>query len=117
MPITGDTVVVRMTFTPPAAYVFEPAAITVKAGDGINFLTISGQPHNVRFDPNGKAAADVRSQVNANMPEKAGDLTSIPLLEVNKPYIVSFAGVKPGTYEVDCPLHFANGMKMTVTVQ
>ncbi len=114
MPITGDTVTVRMTGA-GTAFSFEPADITVKAGGGIKFISVAGFPHNVRFPETG-LPADVKAQLLANMPNQFLPLQSGALMQ-NESYVVSFAGVKPGKYVVDCPLHLAFNMKGTVTVQ
>ena len=49
-PITGTVHEVRMVGD-ATGYRFEPATITAKPGDGIKFITVSGFPHNVAFDP------------------------------------------------------------------
>ncbi|HEX6051144.1 MAG TPA: plastocyanin/azurin family copper-binding protein, partial [Gemmatimonadaceae bacterium] len=49
-PITGTTHEVKMVGD-DKGYRFEPADITVKQGDGIKFVMVSGGPHNVAFDP------------------------------------------------------------------
>src|SRR5437868_10608456 len=49
-PITGATKTVNMVGD-AKGYRFEPANITVKQGDGIKFVVVSGGPHNVAFDP------------------------------------------------------------------
>src|SRR5262245_54672142 len=49
-PITGTTHEVHMVGD-DKGYRFEPATLTIKAGDGIKFINISGGPHNVTFDP------------------------------------------------------------------
>jgi plastocyanin len=119
MPITGDTVVVNMVFNPPAAYSFEPMDVTIKAGDGIKFVTVSGQPHNVRLDPPpGTLPAALRAQLNANMTNKGGELMSPIIINPGEVYIISFAGVPAGTrIPIDCPLHIAQGMRGSVTIQ
>jgi plastocyanin len=48
--ITGTTHEVKM-IGDAQGYRFDPANITVKAGDGIKFTTVNGGPHNVAFDP------------------------------------------------------------------
>ena len=49
-PITGTTHTVNMVGD-GQGYRFEPAEITIAAGDGIKFVMVSGGPHNVAFDP------------------------------------------------------------------
>ena len=72
--ITGTTHEVKM-IGDAQGYRFEPANITVKAGDGIKFTTVSGGPHNVAFDA-ATVPADVKGQLDANISEKMGELSS-----------------------------------------
>jgi plastocyanin len=115
MPITGDTTEVKMVGD-GTIFKFEPAEVTIKTGDGIKFVFVSGGPHNVQFPPAG-LPADVRAQLKANMPNQMGELTSPPFMSAGESYVVSFGGVKPGKYIFDCPLHVLFNMKGAVTVQ
>lgn len=112
-PITGTTHEVKMVGD-AKGYRFEPATITVKAGDGIKFTMVSGGPHNVAFTD---VPADAHAQLSANMPNQQGDLSSPMLINPNETYTISFASIKPGTYNFHCTPHLAMGMKGTVTVQ
>jgi plastocyanin len=116
-PATGKTVDVKMVGD-EKGYRFEPANITVKAGDAIKFTNISGGPHNVGFDP-AKVPAPVQSQLGANMPgdHSMGPLESPLLLQPNESYTISFAKIPAGTYDIHCTPHLALGMKGVVTVQ
>ncbi|MCU0648012.1 MAG: plastocyanin/azurin family copper-binding protein [Gemmatimonadaceae bacterium] len=113
--ITGTTHEVKM-LGDEKGYRFEPAEITIKAGDGIKFLMVSGGPHNVAFDA-ATLPAPVAAQLKANMPEQISDLSGKMLINPNEEYTVSFAGVAPGTYEYNCTPHLAMGMKAKVIVQ
>lgn len=114
-PITGTTHEVNMVGD-AKGYRFEPATLTIKAGDGIKFINVSGGPHNVTFDPT-KIPDDVKSVLAANMPNQMAPLSGPLLMNANEAYIISFAGVKPGTYEFNCTPHLAMGMIGHVTVQ
>ena len=113
--ITGTTHEVKMVGD-AQGYRFEPANITVKAGDGIKFIMVSGGPHNVAFDP-ATIPADVKPQLSANMPNQQGELSSPLFSNPDENYIISFANVKPGQYPYHCTPHLAMGMKGTITVQ
>jgi plastocyanin len=113
--ITGTTHEVKMVGD-EKGYRFEPAEITIKAGDGIKFLMVSGGPHNVAFDP-ATLPAPVAAQLKANMPEQMADLSGKMLINPNESYTISFAGVAAGTYEFNCTPHLAMGMKGKVIVQ
>ena len=113
-PITGTTHTVNMTGD-EKGYRFEPTAITIKAGDGIKFVSVKGGPHNVAFDP--ATAGASAAQITANMPESAGDLTGKMLVTDGDSWTMSFGGVAAGTYTVICTPHQAMNMIMKVTVQ
>ena len=116
-PITGQRHRVEMVLNAQGEYRFVPADITVKAGDGIDFINVSGGPHNVAFDP-AKISDDVETVLDANMPgAKIGPLSGPLLTEPNATYTVSFANVKPGKYEFNCTPHLSFGMIGNVTVQ
>src|SRR5688572_4836314 len=114
-PITGTTHEVKMVGD-AKGYRFEPANITVKAGDGIKFTTVSGGPHNVAFDP-ATVPTDVQAQLDANISEKMGQLSSALKTNPGESVTVSFANIKPGKYPIICTPHLALGMKGEITVQ
>lgn len=114
-PITGTTHEVKM-IGDATGYKFEPADITIKAGDGIKFIMVSGGPHNVAFDPATLPAA-AKTQLMANMPEQAGELSGKMMLNPNEEYTISFGGVPAGTYDYHCTPHLAMNMKGKITVQ
>ncbi len=111
--VTGATHEVKM-MGDEKGYRYEPTDLTIKAGDGVTWTMISGQPHNVVFQ---NVAADAKSQLSANMPNQLTELGSPMLLNANEKYSVSFAGVKPGKYDYICQPHMANNMKGSITVQ
>ena len=113
--ITGTTHTVKMVGD-EKGYRFEPANITVKAGDGIKWVMVSGGPHNVAFDP-ANIPDDVESQLSAYMPEQMSPLTCKLLVNPNEAYTMSFANVKPGKYDYHCTPHLAMGMKGQITVK
>jgi len=114
-PITGTTHEVKMVGD-AQGYRFDPVNITVKAGDGIKFTTVSGGPHNVAFDP-ATIPADVQGQLDANISEKMGQLSSAMKMNPGESVTISFANIKPGKYPFNCTPHLALGMKGEVTVQ
>ncbi len=114
-PITGTTHEVKM-IGDAQGYRFEPANITVKAGDGIKFTTVTGGPHNVAFDA-ATVPADVKGQLDANISEKMGELSSAMKMNAGESITVSFANIKAGTYPFHCTPHLAMGMKGVITVQ
>ena len=113
--ITGTTHTINMVGD-GQGYRYEPAEITIKAGDGIRFVMVSGGPHNVAFDP-ATLSPEAKSALLANMPEQAGELSGKMLLNPDEVYVVSFANVPAGTYDFFCTPHLAMNMKGKVTVQ
>ena len=114
-PITGTTHEVRM-LGDAQGYRFEPANITVKPGDGIKFIMVSGGPHNVAFDPATIPAA-VQGQLDTNISEKMGQLSSTLKMNAGETITVSFANIPAGKYPYHCTPHLALGMKGEITVQ
>jgi plastocyanin len=115
IPATGDTVTVKM-INDDKGYRFEPANITIKSGQAVKFVMISGGPHNVAFDP-ATVPADSKDQLNANMVGQMSELSSALVMNPNEAITISFGGIKPGTYPFHCTPHLAMGMKGTITVQ
>ena len=113
--ITGTTHEVKM-IGDAQGYRFEPANLTIKAGDGIKFTTVSGGPHNVAFDP-ATIPTDVQGQLDANISEKMGQLSSALKMNPGESITVSFANIKAGKYPYHCTPHLALGMKGEITVQ
>jgi plastocyanin len=115
MPATGATHEIKM-IGDDKGYRFEPAALTIKSGDAVKFIMVTGGPHNVAFDPT-TVPADSKAQLDANMDQKMSELSSPMLMNPNEAYTISFAGVKPGVYPFHCTPHLAMNMKGVITVQ
>jgi len=114
-PATGKTWEVKMSGD-ANGYKFDPANLTIKQGDAVKFIVVSGQPHNIAFDAATVPAAG-KDQLNANMPNEMSDLSSPMLLNAHDNYVISFAKVAPGKYDFHCTPHLPMGMKGTITVQ
>lgn len=114
-PATGKTHEVKM-IGDATGYKFDPANVTVKQGDAVKFIMVSGGPHNVAFQNVTDPAA--KAQLDANMPgQKMGELSGPMVMQPNEAYTVSFAKVPPGKYDFMCTPHAAMNMKGSVTVQ
>jgi len=112
-PITGKTHEVRMVGD-GQTYKFEPANLTIKQGDGVRWIMVSGGPHNVAFQNVPDAA---KSQLMANMPNQMKELTSPMMMNANENYTASFANVPTGKYNYVCEPHAAMNMTGSITVQ
>lgn len=113
-PATGATHEVKM-IGDEKGYRFEPSTLTIKQGDAVKFIMVTGGPHNVAFD---NVTGPAHDQLSANMgPNQTGDLSSPMLMNPNEAYTISFAKIPAGTYAFHCTPHLAMGMKGTITVQ
>lgn len=116
MPATGTTHEIKMVGD-DKGYRFEPANITIKQGDAIKFVAVSGFPHNVAFVGTGLTDA-VKAQINANLgTARLADLSSQMYLAANEGFTLSFAGIPAGKYEYNCTPHLAMNMKGVITVE
>jgi plastocyanin len=98
-----------------SGYKFDPANVTIHAGDVVKFVATSGGPHDVVFDasaiPNGAAAV-----LQKNMPGQQSPLLG-PLVNNGDSYSVSFAGAPAGAYHYYCLPHQSLNMTGIITVQ
>jgi plastocyanin len=115
-PITGQTVEIKMLQDAQGNYHFEPADVTIKPGDGVKFIMVSGGPHNVAFDP-AQIPPAAKAQLSANMQQQVSELSSPMMMNPNETYTISFGNMPAGKYEFHCTPHLAMGMKGTITVQ
>ena len=113
---TGATHDVNMELQ-GSTYKFDPAELTIKSGDVVQFHNKSGGPDNVSFwsDSIPAGAAD---KLTAGMPDPIaplqGKLLATPEDSV---YKVTFAGAPAGEYRFYCLPHLALGMHGKITVQ
>lgn len=111
----GTSYEVRMVETEDGRLQFEPAALTIRRGDRVRWINVSGGPHNVRFSPDGipPGAAAV---LGTAMRDTFAPLTGPLLVQPNATYEISFAGAPAGRYEYTCTPHEMLGMDATLTV-
>lgn len=115
-PITGTTHEIKM-LGDEKGYRFEPANLTIKAGDGVKFTFVSGGPHNVAFEGTTLAAA-VKAQLDANFgTQRMAELSSNMYMNAGEGITISFANIPAGQYPFNCTPHLAMGMKGVITVQ
>ena len=99
-----------------AKYAFNPASFTIKAGDVVEFVNVSGGPHNVAFDKD-HIPAGARELLNKAMARRQSDLMGPFLTQANEVYSISFAGAPTGAYSYFCLPHRALGMVGVITVE
>ena len=113
-PRAAKTWEVKM-ITQDGKQLFEPAELTIQAGDTVKWLAVSGS-HNVGFWADSVPAGAVELLRKA-MPD-----TIAPLLGVRKPikgdsYVVVFAGMPKGTYKYYCKPHLNKLMVAQLTIK
>src|SRR4249919_2530086 len=86
-PATGKTWEIKMVGD-GTTYKFEPADITIKAGDNVRFIMTSGGPHNVAFDP-AEINPAAKPQLMANMDNQMSELSSPMLQGAGEQYDIS----------------------------
>jgi plastocyanin len=96
-------------------YIYDPVNLTIKAGDTVRWINVSGGPHNVAFygDKVPPGAADVLNNI---MPNKMSPLQGPLLVDSAAVYEITFVGAPAGKYDYFCLPHEALGMKATLTV-
>jgi len=96
-------------------YRYHPAALSLKAGDVVRWVNVSGGPHNVAFKREALPAGSA-GMLNTAMKGRVMDLGGPYLKDSLATYDVSFAGAPPGTYPYACTPHAPVGMVATLIV-
>lgn len=104
-PRQGITHVVRMTGN-ATAYRFEPDSLNVQQGDSVQFLMVSGGPHNVAFNP-GTLSDEAKAAFTKAMPEQVATVSGKFLMRAGETYTVSFGEIPVGVYRFFCTPHLA----------
>jgi plastocyanin len=96
---------------------FDPAYLTVAEGDGVQFVMVSGVPHNVTFDEKFIPPA-ARAQLLANLAALgARDFAAPVVTAVDSAYTVSTSGLPRGDYLFYCAPHRSLNMHGVLTVR
>jgi plastocyanin len=111
---TGATHDVNMQLD-GSVYHFVPNQLTIKSGDVVVFHNVSGGPHNVSFWAD-SIPAGTQATINANMPDRMGDLAGPLLVAPNETYTITFAGAPAGEYGFYCLPHLAMGQVGKLTI-
>jgi plastocyanin len=112
---TGTVHEVRMELR-NGNYIYDPANLTIKVGDSVRWINISGFPHNVSFYPN-QIPPGAAEFLNRAMPNPMSPLNGPLFTDSLATYEISFAGAPTGTYGYFCIPHEVMGMKGTLVVQ
>ncbi len=113
---TGATHEVQMVLE-GTEYKYVPAQLSVKPGDKIRYINVSGGPHNVAFWADSMPAGG-QDAISQAMGETMGPLQGVLLVEPNAVYELNLPASTPtGEYDVYCTPHLAMGMRQTLTVE
>jgi plastocyanin len=110
----GRTVRVQM-LQQGSAYKFVPANFSVHPGDVVEFVNVSGFPHNVGFEA-AQIPAGAAAVLNTAMARRSGNLLGPMMMAAHETYRISFAGAPVGAYHYFCLPHKALGMIGVITV-
>ena len=114
--VRGDTVTVRMMMD-NEGYRFDPSYLTVREGDGVRFIMVSGMPHNVAFEETLIPAAS-RAQLVANLAATGGRQLASPVITaLDAGFVLSTAGLPTGEYFFYCGPHRAMNMHGVLTIR
>lgn len=116
---TGTVHTVEMLLTQGGEYVYRPTELTIKVGDTVRWLNVSGFPHNVAFwaDSVPGGAASYLEGKFANDAQKIGPLSGRLMTQPQDTYEITFTGAPTGTYKYFCTPHLPLGMTAELTVQ
>jgi plastocyanin len=112
---TGTTHDVQMVLE-GTEYKYVPEQLTVKPGDRIRYINVSGGPHNVAFWAD-SIPAGAEASISQAMGETMGPLQGVLLVEPNAEYVLNLPASTPtGDYGIYCTPHLAMGMTQKLTV-
>jgi len=113
---TGAVHKVDMVLNDAGEYRFVPAETTIDVGDVVQWVNVSGGPHNVQFFAD-KMPSGAEGTLNEAMANRIGNLSGELLIAPNAMYEVSFAGAPAGEYAYTCTPHELLGMSATLTIE
>jgi plastocyanin len=116
---TGTVHEVEMMLTAEGQYVYAPAELTIKAGDTVRWLNVSGFPHNVAFygDQIPEGAEDFLTGAYMADAAKIGPMAGRLMVQAGDTYEITFDGAPAGSYGYFCTPHEALGMVATLTIE
>ena len=89
---------------------FEPAEISLRAGDTIRFINFRGGPHNVQFFTD-SIAAGARFLIDSAIGDtRIGPLAARLLWDAEESYTLVVPALEPGRYPFVCAPHYTAGM-------
>lgn len=111
----GKEHTVEMTFK-GEKMVYSPAKLSIRLGDKVTFVMVSGAPHTVTFDKDrmpGRTAAEKAVLADRLSYNENGGYFQEP----GESYTIQFADVPKGKYAFYCIPHRGMGMEGVITVK
>ena len=107
---------VQMVLTDAGEYKYIPEELTIKAGDTVRWINVSGGPHNVQFKV-GTVPDGAQAVLNAAMANRIGDMNGQLMMAPNAVYEIDFTGAPLGEYPYVCTPHEMLGMVAALTIE
>ncbi len=107
---------VQMVLTDAGEYKYVPDKLTIKAGDTVRWINVSGGPHNVQFKP-GTVPEGAQAVLNAAMANRIGEMNGQLMMAPNAVYEIDFTGAPVGEYPYVCTPHELLGMVANLTIE
>ncbi len=107
---------VQMVLTDGGEYKYVPDKLTIKVGDTVRWINVSGGPHNVQFKA-GTVPEGAQAVLNAAMANRIGDMNGQLLMAPNAAYEIDFTGAPVGEYPYVCTPHELLGMVAALTIE
>ena len=107
---------VQMVLTDAGEYRYIPDQLTIKVGDTVRWINVSGGIHNVQFK-SGEVPDGAEAVLNAAMANRIGTMNGELIMAPNAVYEISFEGAPVGEYFYVCTPHEMLGMVATLTIE
>ena len=107
---------VQMVLTDAGEYKYIPDELTIKVGDTVRWINVSGGPHNVQFKP-GTVPEGAQAVLNAAMANRIGEMNGQLMMAPNAVYEIDFTGAPAGEYPYVCTPHELLGMVAALTIE
>ncbi len=107
---------VQMVLNDAGEYRYVPDELTIKVGDTVRWMMVSGGPHNVQFKPD-RIPDGAVEMLDAAMENKIGPINGQLLMAPGTAYEISFVGAPVGEYYYVCTPHELLQMVATLTVE
>jgi len=113
--LAQSRVSVRLTHPGPESFVFQPARVTVKPGEILEFTVESGGPYMIGFEPADFGPRE-RNLMDAAMPDRTASLRSAVLPRPGSRLQLVLPALPSGSYRFSAVTHIAYRMAGVLVV-